>query len=405
MATVCQSIGPEGPFLAGMLDYIDCQALIIGENGYLALASPASSPSPLLTLVLTIFVALLGYRFLVGDPPRAREALMTLVKVGAVLMLATSWPAFKTLAYDVTMFGPAQLAQTITEPAGLPGTDGGLNNRLQRIDESIAELMVRGTGQPFGAGVTYNQAPSSSQWIPFSPTRNGAMLAHARSIYLASTIGAFASVKLIAGLLLALGPFFVLFLLFNGTRGLFAGWIRGLVGAALGATAISIILAVEIALMEPWLASVLSARRAEITTPSIPVELFVATLVFALVLFAALFATFRIASSFQFPEIHGPIKWLENRVPASGESLAHTGRNKMQIHEASRARKVADAIAATQRREESGYQNASAGLRRAALIASGFETAGRSTRDGENRMEGRRSQVRISNRVRRRDRS
>ena len=34
-------------------------------------------------------------------------------------------------------------------------------------------------------------------------------------------------VRLIAGLLLALGPFFVAFLLFDGTRGLFEGWVRG----------------------------------------------------------------------------------------------------------------------------------------------------------------------------------
>ena len=38
----------------------------------------------------------------------------------------------------------------------------------------------------------------------------------------------------LAGLLLALGPLFAIFLLFEGTRGLFEGWVRGLAGAALG---------------------------------------------------------------------------------------------------------------------------------------------------------------------------
>ncbi|MFK7841716.1 MAG: type IV secretion system protein [Sphingorhabdus sp.] len=405
MAGTCPSISPDEPFLSGMLDYIDCQALTIGENGYRALASPTSSMSPLLTLAITIFVALLGYRFLMGNPPRAREAIMTAVKVGVVLMLATSWPSFRTLAYDVTMRGPAQLAQVIGEPAGLPGASGGLNNRLQGVDQSIAELMVRGTGQQSEAGSAFGQSAPSAQWIPFNPTRNGTMLAHARSIYLASTIGAFASVRLLAGFLLALGPIFALFLLFNGTRGLFEGWLRGLVGAALGATVISIILAVEIALMEPWLSGVLSARRAEISTPSVPVELFVATLVFAFVLVAALFAVFRIVSSFRLPEIQRHMEWIEKGFHTSGERKAAPQNREIELYEPTRAKKVAEAITASQRRENAGYHSAATGPGRAVLVADRLENSGRSSRARSSRRQVRRPQLRTSSHAQRRDSS
>jgi type IV secretion system protein VirB6 len=390
MATICSSITPEAPFLSSMLAYVDCQAQNIGENGYQALASPVSSLSPLLTLALTIFVALLGYRLLFGDAPRPREAVIAMVKVGIVLMLATSWPSFKTLVYDVTMRGPAELAQAISGPAGLPDTGDGLNDRLQSVDDSIAELMVRGTGQPFGAGVTYNQAPSAAQLIPFYPTRNGEMLAQARSIYLTSTIGAFASVRLLAGLLLALAPIFVLFLLFSTTRGLFEGWLRGLAGTVLGASAISIILAVEISLMEPWLAGVLSSRRADVTTPAIPVELFVATLVFALVLVAALFATIRLASGLRFPDAPGPVQWLENRIRSGEQRLSRSASQEVGSRDISRAKKIADAIAAAQRGETGGRRASTGTTGRAAVAPGTYEISGSRGRAG-GRLQTRRS--------------
>ena len=68
--------------------------------------------------------------------------------------------------------------------------------------------------------------------------------------------------RLVAGLLLALGPFFIAFLLFDGTRGLFEGWLRVLGGAALGALGTAIVLGVELALLEPWLADLLACRLA-----------------------------------------------------------------------------------------------------------------------------------------------
>ncbi len=405
MAAVCPSFSPGGAFLSSMLEFVDCQAQIIGENGYRALASPASSLSPLLTLAVTIFVALLGYRFLIGDPPRPREAVVAAVKVGFVLMLATSWLSFKTLAYDVTMRAPAQLAQSIGEPAGLPGTSGGLNSRLQRVDDAMAELLVRGTGSPFGPETVSGPGSDSNQWIPFDRTANQTMLSYSRSIYLTSTIGAHASVRLVAGLLLALAPIFVLFLLFSGTRGLFEGWLRGLVGAIVGATAISIILAVEIALLEPWLASILSARRADISTPSIPVEIFVATLVFAAVLIVALLAAVKIAGSFRFPEMWTPAQWIDDRFRTNSEAKNISSRGGVASPQVSRAARVADAISATQRREEGRLQAVLAMPGRASLMAGNFERGEQKSRNGRTRLQVRRRSMRTSSRAQKRDMS
>lgn len=356
----------DSAFLGSVLAHVDCQAQAIGAGGYQALGG--SGPSLFVTGALTIFVALFGLRMVLGETPGAREGVLAMVKLGVVLVLATSWPAFRTLTYDVTLRGPAELAARIGQPADLPGAGGGLVARLQMIDAQLAEYNELGAGRPPTADVTVGPTQTLSpqqqqqemqrlaqlQDRPrYDPARNVKLLGQARTVYLTATIAAFASVRLIAGLLLALGPLFVLFLLFDATRGLFEGWVRGLAGAALGALATGIILGVELALVEPWLAGLLFERRSGIATPAAPVELLVVTLVFALTLLAALIASARVARGFRFPE---PLRAMPARIASTilpEAPLIPAPRLAAETqHGRERAMAIADAIATTQRREQ-----------------------------------------------------
>ncbi|HEX8644599.1 MAG TPA: type IV secretion system protein [Allosphingosinicella sp.] len=375
MLASCPAFYPEGEFLRRVLAIVDCQAQSIGQGGWLALAQPGSAVSLALAGVLTIFVGLFGYRLLYGEVPTARDAVLMAVKIGAVLMLATSWPAFRTLVYDVTLRGPAELAGSIGRPSGLPGSDGGIASRLQGVDNMLAELMLIGTGRPPNAdeivGPTAALTPQQQQQElrrleqiqqrpRWNPAEEAKMLGQARTLYLTSAISAYASVRLVAGLLLALGPLFALFLLFDATRGLFEGWVRGLAGSAFGAVATSIVLGVQLALMEPWIATVIATRRAAIATPSVPVELLVMNLVFAIVLVAVLIAAARLAYSFRIPQAVRTVSAQfadAIRTPALQPSFAG-GRGAAAGDEAapppaerSRAVAIAEAVASTQRRE------------------------------------------------------
>lgn len=364
----CPSISPGGAFLSGVLNYVDCQAQAIGENGYQALTAPGSTVAVLLTGLLTIFVALFGYRMILGQTPGAREGVLALVKIGVVLALATSWPAFRTLAYNVAMHGPAELAASIGGAAGLPGADGGLVARLQGIDNGLAELQRIGTGKPPDAdeivGPTqpltpqqqqqqYQRLQQLQQKPRWDPTRDATMLSQARTLYLTGAIASFSSVRVVAGLLLALGPLFALFLLFDTTRGLFEGWVRGIAGAALGALSTSIVLGVELALMEPWLIQILELRRQNISTPSVPTELLALTLVFVLTLLAALIATARVAQGFRMPDAvrHAASRLVEGlRDRAPQPVMAGAERHEV-ADPRTRAHSVADAVVSSQRRE------------------------------------------------------
>ena len=101
----CAPIPPVEGFLRGVMDFVDCQAQSIGAEGYRALASPGSTLSLVLLGFLTLFVALFGYRMLLGHVPAVRDGVLALVKIGIVLALATSWAAYRTLIYDVAFHG------------------------------------------------------------------------------------------------------------------------------------------------------------------------------------------------------------------------------------------------------------------------------------------------------------
>src|SRR5690606_29098525 len=107
-------------------------------------------------------------------------------------------------------------------------------------------------------------------------------LGWARTAFLASTIGALAALRISGGLLLALAPLFAGLLLFDLTRGIFAGWLRGLALVALGSLAITVLLSVEAALVEPWLVDALNRRTLGYSTPAAPTELLALTTAFGL---------------------------------------------------------------------------------------------------------------------------
>ncbi|HEY5712566.1 MAG TPA: type IV secretion system protein [Allosphingosinicella sp.] len=351
---VCIPSPPDAGFLRSMIDFIDCQAQTIGARGYAALGAQGSSLSLVLTGLLVLFVALFGYRMLFGHTPSVRDGVLALVKIGVVLALATAWPAYRTLVYDVALKGPAELSGAIGGASGLPGATGGLVNRLDYTDRAFVALEIAGPGP-----IVYGAPPGTVQGAgippPIIPGFDVLALGSARVLYLVGVLGALAAVRLVAGLMLALGPFFIAFLLFDSTRGLFEGWIRVLGGAFLGALGIAVVLGVELALLEPWLTDLLARRAASIPIPGAPTELLVVSLVFTLALLAILIAAARLAFGFRMPTVWrtAPAQFLE--VVRGGETrvplLAREGGGEAPAAGRSRAAMVVDAVAASQRRE------------------------------------------------------
>lgn len=344
----CPEILTGQRFVAQSIAHIDCQAQAIGAYGYGALANPNSAVALALTALFTVFVAILGLRLMLGEPLGGRDLVGDGLRVAIVLTLVTSWPAWRTLGYDLVMKGPGEITAIIGTATELPGTQNSLVARLQAADDGIVLLTVYGTGRNTGGTNRSNTIGDSFRGVAVADQEG---LANGRIAYLAGVLGPLGIVRLGAGLLLAIAPLMAGLLLFAGTRDLFFGWLRALGAFALGGVVIPLVQAVELAALEPWLRDALAQREAQVLTPSMPTELVVLTLAFALISFGLLAI---IARLMFFGGLTVP-RWLAAPTgPFRAESMLTAPAFAGGANGAapSRAFMVADAVAQTMRREE-----------------------------------------------------
>ena len=355
--TVCVA-SPEGStFASSLIAYIDCQSRTIGERGFLALAAPGSSVSQFIGVLLTVMIAVFGYRLILGANLTVREGVMTIVKVGAVFTFATGWPAYQAVFYNVVIMTPGELASTIGDAAGLPGAAGDLPAHLDAVDQQFQQLSIYNVTRPFVAPIPGTVPP------PLFAGFDVFALGAARVMFLVGAIGGFTATRLIAGLLLALGPLFISFALFDATRGLVEGWIKMLIGAALGTFAISIILSTELALLEPWLSRLITIRGTNVLVSNASVQLLATTMLFVATLVAAIAVAARLTLSLRAPtgSVSASILPLASQQSRQhNSSPSDRGLSEEMSSTRSRARKIAAAVAAVERREAAALASVSA---------------------------------------------
>ncbi|WP_230771591.1 type IV secretion system protein [Sphingomonas sp. Leaf4] len=271
--------------------FLQCQARVLGENGFQALAG-GPMMAALLSGLLTIFIALIGYRLMFGTVPTARDSVGWSVRVGLVIALGTGWPAFQTVVYRVVLDGPAQLSAIVTPAAGLSIADIG--GRVQRAYDDMR------TGAA-ALAIAPAAAPGTATGGTQPPIAGAVGEPQIASLFVVSTIGVPAALQLGAGLLLAIGPLMMLALLFDATLGLFAGWLRALGGLALGMMAADAVGALQLLFVEDAI-----ARSKTIGVDAAmhdPQALTTIVLAFTLILVAALWAMARTAGAIRLSPI------------------------------------------------------------------------------------------------------
>jgi type IV secretion system protein VirB6 len=117
----CPGFDPLGPYVSQIVSFADCQSLALGAAGYRALGPSTGFGMAFLSALLTIHVALIGYRLLLGGQIGLREGVGAALRLGFVLALATQWSAYRPLVYDVITQGPVDLAVRVLAPSGLGG--------------------------------------------------------------------------------------------------------------------------------------------------------------------------------------------------------------------------------------------------------------------------------------------
>lgn len=344
---MCPALPPATGFISSMTAYIDCQAQILGSGTWSALAAPGSTLAVLLTGLLTIFIALIGYNLLLGQTMTVRAGTLAFVKIGAVFALATSWPAYRTLIYDVVTDGPSQLVAEIGPQAGVIGSDGSLVQRLDLTDRALVQLAILGPGTPPANTAAEAPPPPFTGFDAFA-------LGSSKILFELTAVASLGIVRVIMGLMLGLGPFFIAFLLFEDTRSLFEGWVRVVAGTALAAIGVSVALGLELGLLAPWLTDVLARRSAGEVLPTVSTELFVIVALFAMLITTLLYTCAHVARAFRLAVItrtsavaaqRGKLETFSRSVVASEVS------REIAERERSRAAAVASVLIASTRRE------------------------------------------------------
>ncbi len=209
MTARCDSAVDEmGAGVASALKAVDCIAGNVSEQAFGRLFGSEGQLTFALTLMLVLYVAFFGFSLMLGRSNLSvRVLLPKMMTLGLVVGFATSFVAFSTFFYNIFIGGPDQIARILT------GSQGSATALFaQKLD--VVFLALQQTG---GEVKDINAfSPQGMMWL-------GAML------LLLGTVGLLVTARIGLALLLAIGPIFVVLALFEGTRGLFVGWLKGLV--------------------------------------------------------------------------------------------------------------------------------------------------------------------------------
>jgi type IV secretion system protein VirB6 len=335
MAGSCPAPNPDDPLVRSLLGVVDCNVRTLVHTGYMALFQPGSEISGLLTALLTLYVAAMGYRLLLGQTQlRVSDFALNLVKLGMVIALATQWDSYQTIVYDALFLGPQQLADLIAVSVRPDSAliQGDVFDGLQTAFDQLSG---------FGAGYAAHSPPSAS------PMLGGAgfaavLLTASASILLLSTLGVLLIAKIGLGLLLAVGPLFIALLLFENTRGVFEGWLRACLAFAFAPFAVTVLLGVALTMLEPTLTQMAELQKQQIFTLAPAYSVMILVLVFAGVSAGALIAGGVVALGFRLPG--------RTQAAAASTAAASTPGAGPVVLGQTRAGRVAAAAAALERR-------------------------------------------------------
>jgi type IV secretion system protein VirB6 len=335
---------PQNAGLAGqLLTDADCYAFGLVERGYEALATPGGPVAAGLNGLLVLAVAFFGYRLLLGRGLLLSDAVSLSIKIGVVLVIATSWASWQTLAYDVFARAPTRIAGELLASVSARPPIEQLQSALDGLEAASLGYRTRaGIASPLIGG------PAAS-----------AMTLNVSSLILAqSIVGSLVVARVILSILLALAPAMAGFILFDSTRGVASGWLIAMATAAMTPIFVLTTAAIEFAILLPLIARNLSEQAQGRFEPASVTPIGLVVLVFAFAMLASVYAGARIASGIRLPG---------GRLLIQGSGTIGTPYSQSvdpRVERVTPPRAVALALERSTRREQAGQAAETAGASR-----------------------------------------
>jgi type IV secretion system protein VirB6 len=295
MSQACAAMVDDG-VIRGVLATVECQTRVYAESGYQALTQGSPVFQGVLTAVLTIYVALIGYRMLFAQgAARLSDAPGIAIKIGVILMMVTSWSAFQTLVFDVADRAPTEIAAIVSAPL----TEGGAALASRPVDGLQAAYdEFSETGAAYGKLAGPNAKGYSSPQAAAAEASAGAA-----GLLFLSSAGVISAATLAIGVLTAIGPVFIVLALIPATRGLFVGWVRAMTAAALTPLVAWLLIVLMLSVIEPWIATLSAQRAAVRLDPQTAMSAAALVFVFAAGQAALVMGAWIMALSFRLPSL------------------------------------------------------------------------------------------------------
>lgn len=260
----CVALNPVAGSAETMVNAVDCYIQSTVQAGYANLLGEGSMFSVALTIALTIYVAIIGYRLIFGRSSLSvGEMMPRMIMIGAVLALTSNWATYQILIYDVLTDGPQEIIRAINP------NDGDVRSITERVDvlsgrmvdladawtefDARPEQMVQANPtapQPATLPITTNNITA---FVAPKDSLGPNMLLFSALFLVLASAGVLVVAKIILGLLLLLGPVFAVLGLFPSTRGLALGWGRAAVMMALVPVMTMVMSSGAVAALEPIL--------------------------------------------------------------------------------------------------------------------------------------------------------
>ncbi len=176
----------------------------------------------LITLLFTLYVMLLGYRFINHDHHFHLGHMMRhLIVMLCVYGLVMNWHLYHLFVYNIFTNEPGNIAKVLVDAAGhlKAGT-----NIAEALDKIYAAVIRAST-------VFFGQLSFSSAGIAFF--FYGVLVFLIGTLLCVFALLLFIYAKMMMAISLALGPIFILFVMWDATKGIFTAWLNKLITLAL----------------------------------------------------------------------------------------------------------------------------------------------------------------------------
>ena len=222
-------------FFSGTFSTVDA---VIGDFVTRAYEHFIQANSSVITLSFVLYVMFIGYEFLSHTSNfNLTAVLKRLILMMCVFGLVMNWRLYHLFVYNIFTNEPARITQGLIGAIDGGHNSGGIVATLDSLYETVIDATI-------GFLSEVNFSMSGLSFIFY-----GVLVFVIGSLMCGVTLLLFIYAKMMMAVMLALGPIFILFLMWDSTKGLFSAWLNALITIALIPIVTSAILVLMLAVI------------------------------------------------------------------------------------------------------------------------------------------------------------